>query len=108
MRAVDFVLASAWRAASLARDPPSLDIVPLKRKALTVHWELMFTKVLYAYDLESQGQILNEVARLVETGSLRSAARTRLIGMTPENVSQAQRTITAGDAIGKLVLEAAW
>lgn len=93
---------------TLIDDPASLDIVPLKRKALSIHWELMFTKVLYGYDLESQGKILAEVARLVEAGSLRSTAQTRLVGMNPDNVGRAQRTITAGHAIGKLVIEAAW
>lgn len=93
---------------TLIDDPATLDIVPLKRKALSVHWELMFTKVLYGYALESQGQILAEVARLVDAGSLRSTVRTRLVGMTPENLAQAERTITQGQAIGKVVLESAW
>lgn len=93
---------------SLIDDPASLDIVPLKRKALSIHWELMFTKALYGYQLESQGRILAEVARLVDAGSVRSTLRSRLVGATPEHLAQAQRITTQGQAIGKLVIDAPW
>jgi hypothetical protein len=31
---------------ALIDDPETLDIVPFKRKSLSVHWELMFTRSL--------------------------------------------------------------
>ncbi len=93
---------------SLIDDPSTLDIVPLKRKAISVHWELMFTKALYGYQLESQGEILSEVARLVDAGKLRSTLQTRLQGATPEHLAQAQLVTEQGRAIGKLVIDAAW
>ncbi len=92
---------------SLIDDPSVLDITALKRKAISVHWELMFTKTLYGFELESQGRILSEVAALVDAGKLRSTLGTRLIGATPEHLLQAQQTTTLGQAIGKTVIERA-
>src|SRR5690606_26396896 len=51
---------------ALIDDPASLDILPLKRKSLSIHWELMFTRPLFGTaDLQRQQEILGEVARLV-------------------------------------------
>jgi hypothetical protein len=36
-------------------DPATFDIVPFKRKSLSVHWELMFTRALYTGDPEVEG-----------------------------------------------------
>lgn len=89
---------------ALIDDPPSLDIVSLKRKSLSVHWELMFTKSLYNVDLASQGEILAEVAALVDAGKLRTTLRTHLEGFTPANVRAAHELQESGTAIGKTVI----
>lgn len=92
-------------ALALIDDPPALDIVPLKRKALTVHWELMFTKSLYGVELASQGEILAKIAALVDAGRVRSTLRTKLAGFTAENVRHAHALLESGTAIGKIVVE---
>ena len=54
----------------LIDDPKVLDIVPFKRKSVSIHWELMFTRSLFSTaDMQEQGALLNEVARLVDTAS---------------------------------------
>ncbi len=93
---------------SVIDDPPVLDVAPLKRKAISVHWELMFTKTLYGFELETQGRILAEVAALVDAGKVRSTLGTLLIGATPEHLAHAQQLTVEGQSIGKLVIEAVW
>ncbi len=44
-----------------------------KRKAVSIHWELMFTRPIFQTpDMGEQGRLLTEVARLVDEGRIRS------------------------------------
>ena len=58
----------------LIDDPAGrIDVVPLKRKAVSLHWELMFTRSLFqTADMQRQHELLNEVAALVDQGTLRT------------------------------------
>ena len=57
----------------LIDDPATLNVIPFKTKSISVHWELMFTRSNFnTADIEEQGRILNEVARLVDAGTLRT------------------------------------
>lgn len=52
-------------------DPKSLDIVPLKRKALAVSWEFMFTRSMFqTADMDVPHRLLNRVADLLDEGML--------------------------------------
>lgn len=93
---------------TLIDDPKTFDIVPFKRKAISLHWELMFTKALYGYELESQGRILAEVAELVDVGKVKTTLHTHLPRVTPDHLLEAQRLTTDGQAIGKLVVDGVW
>jgi zinc-binding alcohol dehydrogenase family protein len=90
---------------TLIDDPAVLDIVSLKRKSISVHWELMFTKSLFGYELESQGDILREVAGLVDAGKIRSTLKTRLTGLDAGHVDEAHRILREASGIGKTVIE---
>jgi NADPH:quinone reductase len=89
---------------ALIDDPAVLDIAPLKRKSLTVSWELMFTKSLFGHRPESQGEILAKVAALVDAGKVRSTQRTILQGFSAANVRRAHELLEATSTIGKIVL----
>ena len=55
----------------LIDDPEQLDIGLLKRKSVAVHWEFMFTRSLFqTSDMQAQGNLLNEVAQLVDAGKI--------------------------------------
>src|SRR3546814_4824134 len=55
----------------LIDDPATLDINPFKRKSIAVHWEFMFTRSMFrTTDMQAQHDLLNEVARLVDAGTL--------------------------------------
>jgi NADPH2:quinone reductase len=87
-------------------DPLSLDIVPFKRKAVSAHWEFMFTRpMLGTADIENQARLLDEVARLIDAGTLRTTLSERLAPITAENLTRAHALIESGRARGKIVLE---
>ncbi|WP_447730910.1 zinc-binding alcohol dehydrogenase family protein [Pseudoxanthomonas suwonensis] len=90
---------------ALIDDPASLDILPLKRKSLSIHWELMFTRPLFGTaDLQRQQEILGEVARLVDAGKI-STTRTGSLGaINAANLRQAHALLESGKAIGKTTL----
>ncbi|MBS1168624.1 MAG: zinc-binding alcohol dehydrogenase family protein [Proteobacteria bacterium] len=90
----------------LIDDPESLDITGFKRKAVSVHWELMFTRSLFETpDMEEQGKLLNEVARLVDAGQLRTTVTEVLRPINADNLRRAHAIIESGRARGKIVLE---
>ncbi len=85
-------------------DPVGLDLMPLKSKAQTWHWEFMFARPLHLPEDAHQHELLTEVARLVDAGRLRTTATTRLQGITEENLREAHRLVDAGTVVGKVVL----
>lgn len=90
---------------ALIDDPATLDVAPFKRKSLSVHWELMFTRPLYGTpDLAAQGRLLNEVAGLVDAGVLRTTLKETLGPINAANLRRAHAVIESGRSIGKLVL----
>ena len=87
-------------------EPPNLDLLPLKERSQTWHWHLMFTRPLFEPGSTAQAELLDEVARLVDAGTLRTPLRTRIDGLTPENLREAHRMVESGGTIGKVVLDA--
>ena len=86
-------------------DPRVLDIVPFKRKSVSVHWELMFTRSLFqTADMAEQGALLDEVASLVEAGVLRTTLNDRAGPITAAGLRRAHAAIEDGRSIGKIVL----
>ncbi len=87
-------------------DPPTLDINPFKRKSASVHWELMFTRSIYGTaDMAEQGRLLDEVARLVDDGTLRSTMTRNEGPITVAALKRVHALIESGTARGKIVLE---
>lgn len=90
----------------LIDDPDSLDITGFKRKAVSVHWELMFTRSLFETpDMDEQGKLLNEVARLIDAGKLRTTVTEVLRPINADNLRRVHAIIESGRARGKIVLE---
>lgn len=86
-------------------DPQDLDLLPLKAKSITWHWELMFTRAMFTTsDMIEQGNLLDEVARLVDNGTVRSTVTTVIPGFNAEGLRQAHELVAAGTAIGKIVI----
>ncbi|GAB2986757.1 NADPH:quinone reductase [Amycolatopsis acidiphila] len=86
-------------------EPEGMDLLPLKPKSLTWHWELMFTRPLYEPESTAQRDLLNEVSGLVDRGVLRTTLTTRLRGLNADTLRTAHRMVEQGDMIGKVVVE---
>ena len=91
---------------ALIDDPAQLDVMPLKRKSLSLHWELMFTRSLYkTEDMIKQHQLLERVSRLVDEGVLKTTLGEHYGAINAENLKRAHSVIESGQARGKIVLE---
>ena len=91
---------------ALIDDPKSFDIVPLKRKSITVAWELMFTRSLYqTADIIEQHKLLEEVSHLIDAGVLRTTLTQTLSPINAANLKNVHAIVESGKAIGKTVLE---
>ena len=90
----------------LIDDPQALDVMPLKRKAVSLHWEFMFTRSLFETpDMVEQGKLLNEVAALVDAGRIRSTATEVAGKIDAATLRAVHARIENGSARGKIVLE---
>ena len=69
-----------------------------------LHTEMVFSKVLHGYDVESQGRTLEAVAALVPEGRIRPISTTQLTGLTPETMRAAHDLLESGRTIGKVVI----
>jgi NADPH2:quinone reductase len=91
---------------ALIDDPDALDINPFKPKSVSVHWEFMFTRSMFGTaDMDAQGALLNEVARLVDDGVLKTTLSENLGTINAANLKRAHALVESGRARGKVVLE---
>jgi NADPH:quinone reductase len=82
-----------------------VDINKLKPKCISLHWEFMFARARFeTADMGEQGRLLNEVARLVDAGQIRTTIRQNLGVINAANLKRAHALIESGAAIGKIVL----
>lgn len=91
---------------ALIDDPAALDINPFKRKSVSVHWELMFTRSMFETpDIAEQGRLLGEVSRLVDEGTIRTTLAENFGPINAQNLKRAHALIESGRARGKITLE---
>lgn len=90
----------------LIDDPEPIDVRLLKRKSVSLHWELMFTRPLFQTDdMIAQHELLTEVSRLVDAGTLRTTLTETLGRIDAATLRKAHALIESGKARGKVVLE---
>ena len=90
----------------LIDDPKELNAMPLKIKAVSLHWELVFTRPLFGTpDMAEQGKLLNEVAELVDAGRIRSTATEVAGKIDAATLREVHALIEGGSARGKIVLQ---
>ena len=87
-------------------DPAAININQLKRKSISLHWELMFTRSLFSTpDLLAQHKLLSEMAELVDAGLIRTTFSEHLGKINASNLKRAHALIESGTTKGKIVLE---
>ena len=90
----------------LIDDPKQLNVMPLKSKAVSTHFELMFTRSLYqTADMIEQHHILNRAAELIDQGILKSTVGEHFGIINAANLRKAHALLESGKAKGKIVLE---
>ncbi|RQS63135.1 zinc-binding alcohol dehydrogenase family protein [Burkholderia sp. Bp8984] len=91
---------------ALIDDPDTLDVMPLKRKSISLHWEFMFTRSMFRTpDMDRQHALLARVATLIDDGVLKSTVGEHLGKIDATNLRRAHALLEAGRAKGKIVLE---
>lgn len=86
-------------------DPKTLDVVPLKRKSVSLHWELMFTRSLFGTaDMAQQRDLLMQVSALVDAGRLKTTLNDNFGTINAENLKRAHALLETGKSRGKIVL----
>lgn len=92
---------------ALIDDPlQPLDVMQLKRKSLSLHWELMFTRSLYqTEDMIEQHRLLERVSDLVDAGVLKTTLGEHFGTINAANLRRAHTLLESGKAKGKIVLE---
>lgn len=91
---------------ALIDDPATLDAVPLKRKSISLHWELMFTRSLFeTADMVQQHVLLDRVSALIDEGVLRTTTGQHFGAITVDNLRRAHALLESNRAKGKVVLE---
>jgi zinc-binding alcohol dehydrogenase family protein len=91
---------------ALIDDPATLNVMPLKRKSVSTHWEFMFTRSMFETpDMIQQHALLNDVAQLIDTGVLKTTLGERYGTINAANLKRAHALIESNRAKGKIVLE---
>jgi NADPH2:quinone reductase len=87
-------------------DPEPIDVRLLKARCASLHWEAMFTRSSFETpDMIEQGRLLDEVARLVDEGLLRTTHAHTLGTIDAATLREAHARIESQRTIGKIVLE---
>ncbi|MFQ3236745.1 MAG: zinc-binding alcohol dehydrogenase family protein [Paraglaciecola sp.] len=92
---------------ALIDDPKShIDIMKLKIKSLSLHWELMFTRSMFkTQDMQQQHHLLNTVADLIDKGIIKTTLGENYGTINATNLKRAHAHIESSQAVGKIVLE---
>ncbi|WP_440905403.1 zinc-binding alcohol dehydrogenase family protein [Catenovulum sp. SX2] len=91
---------------ALIDESQNFDINKLKYKAISTHWELMFTRSMFKTDdMIEQHKLLNQVAKLIDQGHIKTTLGKHLGTINAENLRQAHAELEARSVIGKIVLE---
>ncbi|AAQ59306.1 NADPH:quinone reductase or related Zn-dependent oxidoreductase [Chromobacterium violaceum] len=90
---------------ALIDDPAALDARPLKVKSISLHWEFMYTRSMFATDDQiEQHKLLTELARLVDAGIVKSTVAERFGAINAANLKRAHALLESNAARGKIVL----
>jgi zinc-binding alcohol dehydrogenase family protein len=89
----------------LIDDPASLNVLLLKRKSISLHWEFMYTRSMFETpDMIEQHHLLNKVADLIDSGVLRTTLAERFGTINAANLRRAHELLESGTSRGKIVL----
>jgi NADPH2:quinone reductase len=90
----------------LIDDPPEFSVAAFKGKAISIHWESMFTRSSFQTpDMIAQHHLLNDVGDLIDKGVLRTTLGENFGTINAANLKRAHALLESGKSRGKIVLE---
>lgn len=90
----------------LIDDPAEFTVGVFKGKAISIHWESMFTRSSFkTADMIAQHHLLNDVADLIDKGVLRTTLDQIFGTINAANLKRAHALLESGKSRGKIVLE---
>lgn len=99
------LIAPQGQICSIVENTQPLTLSKLKTKSASFSWEFMFTRAMFKTDdMIEQHHILNEVARLLDEGILKTTLKEVLTPINAQNLRTAHAKLEQGRMIGKLVL----
>ncbi|ERL64884.1 zinc-binding alcohol dehydrogenase family protein [Schleiferilactobacillus shenzhenensis] len=104
--AVADLIAPMGHVGSIVATTEALPVAWLKNKSVSLDWEYVFSKSDYAYQMATQGQILQRLSALLDAGALRSTIAYKFHGINAHNLRQAQAMLETKNTIGKITLQA--
>jgi NADPH2:quinone reductase len=100
------VIAPQGKICSIVETNQLLNLNLLKNKSVTFVWELMFTRPMYeTTDMDEQHKLLDKLARLIDTGKIKTTMTECLKPINAANLRLAHSKVEKGSMIGKMVLE---
>jgi len=92
---------------ALIDDPKgNIDIMKLKLKSLSLHWEMMFSRSMFStWDMHKQHELLTAVSELIDSGQIRTTLGENYGTINATNLKRAHAHIESNQAVGKVVLE---
>merc|ERR1712014_175212 len=88
---------------SIVETPEKIDLTKLFMKVGSFSWAFMFSKTMHGFELESQGQILARVAKLIDDGRIRIPS-VESLPWSLENLKELLAQQAFGKTIGKLTM----
>ncbi|GLT13800.1 zinc-binding alcohol dehydrogenase family protein [Vibrio algivorus] len=83
-----------------------VDLSKLQGKSVGFIWELMFTRSIYkTEDMYKQGDILKQVANLVDSGRLVSTLTKEIYGFSADTLKEGHALVESGTMIGKVAID---
>ena len=90
----------------LIDDPAEFTMSVFKGKAISVHWESMFTRSSFqTADMIAQHNLLDDVSDLIDKGVLRTTMDQAFGAINATNLKRAHALLESGKSRGKIVLE---
>jgi NADPH2:quinone reductase len=100
------VLAPQGKLALIDDPKDGLDIMKLKMKSISLHWEFMFTRSMFQTDdMNKQHELLNNLTDLIDRGVIKTTLGENYGTINAVNLKRAHAHIESNQAVGKIVLE---
>lgn len=105
-RAMAEIVAPQGHICSIVGTERPVDLRLLMQKSVSFAWELMFTRPMFdTADMIEQHRLLDEVAALVDAGTIRTTLGEVMRPISAASLREAHAQLEGGHTVGKVVLE---